>query len=201
MSSPRTWDCVFPFATHLFNKKFPHPATRRRYQKLRLRSRVSSHVSLMKSPVRHGWGAHARSQARLQIPLPIFGLWRAKRIQYAFFTRRIKQFNTPKGAIACQFSRFPTTPFVVLHAQSLVCSVRARGCNLMSSPLTSMDNAICHIQCDLAYGDYKRWRGVAIPSRHTSGEQLSVQSEVWRYAQSPESILDDRMVDYDRVPR
>ena len=36
---------------------------------------------------------------------------------------------------------------------------------------------------------------------HTSGGQLSVQSEVWRYAQSPESILDDRMVDYDRVPR
>ena len=36
---------------------------------------------------------------------------------------------------------------------------------------------------------------------HTPGGKLSVQSEVWRYAQSPESILDDRMVDYDRVPR
>lgn len=66
----------------------------------------------------------------------------------------------------------------------------------MSSPLTST-NAILRVEITTDGGG----RGVAIPSWHTSKKQLSVQSEVWRYAQSPESILDVRMVDYDSVPR
>ena len=65
----------------------------------------------------------------------------------------------------------------------------------MSSPLTSIG--------DLTRGGrLQEMAGVSHSElAHTSGGQLSVQSEVWRYAQSPESILDDRMVDYDRVPR
>ena len=46
-----------------------------------------------------------------------------------------------------------------------------------------------------------RWREVAIPSRYPSGEWPSVQSEVWRYTQRAELTLDDKMVDYDSVPR
>ena len=42
---------------------------------------------------------------------------------------------------------------------------------------------------------------MAIPNRYSSGEWLRVQSEVWRYAQSAESPLDNKMVDYDNVPR
>ena len=81
VSSPRTWDCVLLPLQRIFQQNIStHPATRRKYQKLRLLSRVSSHVSLIKSPIRHGWGAHARSQSRLQTPLPIFGKWRAKHV-------------------------------------------------------------------------------------------------------------------------
>ena len=38
-------------------------------------------------------------------------------------------------------------------------------------------------------------------SRYPSGEWPSVQSEVWRYTQRAELTLDDKMVDYDSVPR
>ena len=81
MSSPRTWDCVLLPLQRIFQQNIStHPATRRRYQKLRLLSRVSSHVSSIKSPIWHLWGAHTRSQSRLQTPLPIFGKWRAKHV-------------------------------------------------------------------------------------------------------------------------
>ena len=72
--------CVAPFATHLSTKYFHTSRNSKEVSEVEIAISRELSCELNKIPIRHGWGAHARSQSRLQTPLSIFGKWRAKHV-------------------------------------------------------------------------------------------------------------------------
>ena len=78
--------CVAPFATHLSTKYFHTSRNAKEVSEVEIAiSRELScelNLSILLYKISHTarGGAHARSQSRLQTPLPIFGKWRAKHV-------------------------------------------------------------------------------------------------------------------------